>query len=57
MRFIVSYIHMRQYRVSRSFDSYEAAEYFIDCNALVYPLPGLVRCYQPRNDTNFAWIH
>lgn len=37
----VSYVHMRQYRVSRRFDSREAAQEFIDINAAVCPLPGV----------------
>jgi hypothetical protein len=32
---------MRGYRVSRTFDTREAAQEFIDLNALVYPLPGV----------------
>jgi hypothetical protein len=40
----VSYLHYANgdaYRVSRRFDSKEAAQEFIDNNALVYPLPGV----------------
>jgi hypothetical protein len=38
--FKVSYIHMRGYRVSRIFDTREAAQEFINANAMVFPLPG-----------------
>jgi hypothetical protein len=37
----VSYIHLKGYRVSRTFDTREAAQEFIDVNAMVYPLPGV----------------
>jgi hypothetical protein len=37
----VSYFHSKGYRVSRTFDTPEAAREFIDANALVYPLPGV----------------
>jgi hypothetical protein len=56
-RFAVSYIHLRGYRVRRSFDTFEQAEEFISVNALVCPLPGLVRMYEVRNDINFAWFN
>src|SRR5690348_9392341 len=39
--FKVSYIHMQNYRVSRRFETREAAQEFIDVNAMVYPLPGV----------------
>jgi hypothetical protein len=39
--FKVSYIHLKGYRVSRAFDTAEAAQEFIDVNAMVWPLPGL----------------
>ena len=38
--FLVHYIHGQGYWVSRSFDTREAAQGFIDNNALVFPLPG-----------------
>jgi len=56
MRFRVSYQHMRQYRVSRSFETVEQAEEFISNNALIFPLPFMVRHYEVRNDLNFAWL-
>jgi len=37
----VSYIHLRGYRVSRTFTSRKAAQEFIDVNAMVCPLPGV----------------
>lgn len=37
----VSYIHLKGYRVSRTFDTQEAAQEFIDVNAMVCPLPGV----------------
>jgi hypothetical protein len=54
--FTVSYLHMRDYRVCRHFETVEQAEEFIHVNALVCPLPGLVREYEVRNDLNFAWV-
>jgi hypothetical protein len=41
MTYKVSYIHLRGYRVSRIFDTREAAQEFIDVNAMVCPLPGV----------------
>ena len=40
-RWHVSYIHLSGCRVSRSFTSREAAQEFIDVNAMVFPLPGV----------------
>jgi hypothetical protein len=37
----VNYIHMLGYRVSRTFSTREAAQEFIDVNAMVCPLPGV----------------
>lgn len=37
--FRVTYDHMRGYPVSRTFPTREAAQEFIDNNALVFPLP------------------
>lgn len=37
----VSYIHLKGYRVSRTFDTREAAQEFIGANAMVCPLPGV----------------
>ena len=37
----VSYLHLRGYRVSRTFASREDAQQFIDNNALIWPLPGV----------------
>lgn len=45
-RYPVSYLHMRGYRVSRSFDTLDQAEEFISVNAMVCPLPGLRRLYK-----------
>lgn len=45
--FRVSYIHGKGYRVSRAFPTREAAQEFIDVNAMVYPLPG-VRLEEPE---------
>jgi hypothetical protein len=39
-QFKVSYLHLQGYRVSRTFNSRQAAQDFIDVNALVCPLPG-----------------
>lgn len=39
--FKVSYIHLQGYRVSRTFDTREAAQEFIDVNAMIQPLPGV----------------
>jgi hypothetical protein len=52
-RFRVSYMHMGHYRVVRSFDTYAQAEYFIAVNAMVYPLPGLIREYVPSTDRHY----
>ncbi len=38
----VSYFHLKGYRVSRVFDSREAAQQFVDVNAMVFPLPGVI---------------
>lgn len=35
----VFYQHSRGYRVRRTFSSQEAAQEFIDANAMVFPLP------------------
>jgi len=39
-KFQVSYLHLLGYRVIRRFDTREAAQEFIDVNAMVHPLPG-----------------
>jgi hypothetical protein len=41
MMYKVSYIHSQDYRVSRTFPTREAAQEFIDVNALICPLPGV----------------
>lgn len=43
----VSYLHMRNYRVSRTFNTKQGAQEFIDNNAMVYPLPGVRLEYVP----------
>jgi hypothetical protein len=45
MLYYANYIHLRGYRVSRSFTSAKARQEFIDVNAMVSPLPGL-RLYE-----------
>ena len=52
MRFKVSYIHSRGYRVSRTFSTREEAQEFIDVNAMICPLPG-VRLTETSPDTMF----
>lgn len=52
-RFEVSYLHMRQYRVSRSFSTVAEAEEFIMVNAMVCALPGLIRHYVPFTGIHF----
>ena len=37
----VSYIHLKGYRVSRTYDTKEAAQEFISVNAMVCALPGV----------------
>jgi hypothetical protein len=37
----VSYIHLKGYRVSRTYATMEEAQEFISVNAMVSPLPGL----------------
>lgn len=37
----VSYLHLRGYRVARTFDTPAEAREFIDVNAMVCPLPGV----------------
>lgn len=37
----VSYTHLQGYRVSRAFDTPEAAQEFVDVNAMICPLPGV----------------
>lgn len=54
MDFTVSY-WQGDYRVYRSFPTYEQAEQFIGDNALVYPLPRLIREYLPSTGIHYLW--